>query len=85
MQMNSGRVSSCSVFEQMLNFGALTTFLRGYPKRTFKQNTLNVVSCVPRSFGGILKTYLRQIMQYGIYYFPNLRPVARCWLYENTR
>ena len=28
---------------------------RGHPTRTFKENTLNVVSCVPRSFCALLE------------------------------
>ena len=45
----SGVVVSVRCFKSLL-FLCQSSIERGHPTRTFKENTLNVGSCVPRSF-----------------------------------
>ena len=40
---------------------------QGHPKNTLKQNTWNVVSCVLRSFCGLLKAYLYKLIQIDLF------------------
>ena len=53
----SGVVVSLRCFKSLLS-----SIERGHPTRIFKENTLNVVSFVPRSICGLLKAYLCKLL-----------------------